>query len=93
MAAPGGLVICDECEEYELRRDHWRSWLVQRALLAVLPKPKRSPFAGISSMVSAALGGGTWSSAPPSHYDRHREEYARTGSEIELQRMLRQIDA
>jgi hypothetical protein len=83
-------MICAECEEFELQRDNWRSWLLQRAMLAILPKPKPSPFAGLSSLISAALGGGT--SAPPvTHYDRHRDEYARTGDQIELQRMLRQV--
>jgi hypothetical protein len=80
-------VICSECEDFEFRRDRPLWWGMNQVLLLVLPKPKPSPFASLGLMWAAMLGG----SQEPTHYERHREEYARTGDPLELERMLRQV--
>jgi len=36
--------------------------------------------------MNGMLGG-----APATHYERHRDEYARTGDPLEMERMLRQV--
>ena len=81
-------MICRECEDFEFRRDRPLWWGLNQALLILLPKPKPSPFAGLGSMWSAMLGG----RQEPTHYERHHEEYARTGDPLELERMLRQVN-
>jgi hypothetical protein len=80
-------VNCPECADYELRRDHLLIWAALRAAAVFGPRP--SPFAGLGESLSVMLGG----KAAPTHYQRHHDEYARTGDSLEMERMLRQVNA
>jgi hypothetical protein len=57
-------------------------------VLLMLRGPRPSPFADLGLTWSAMLGG----PSPATHYERHHEEYARTGDPLELERMLRQVN-
>jgi hypothetical protein len=76
------VIWCGDCDDFEFRRDH-PAWAL---LLTVLPRPKPSPFAAVSQIFTAALGGPALS-----HYDRHYRAYVYTGEPRELERMLRQV--
>jgi hypothetical protein len=77
-------VNCPECDDYELRRDHWLTWMLRQ----LLQGPSRRSFGLDLGAIARALVG---SPAGPTHYERHRAGYAATGDERELARMLRQV--
>jgi hypothetical protein len=74
---------CEECEDFEFRRAHPIRWIVYRALT----ERYRSPFPNVAAIMLAAMGGKV-----ATHYERHRDEFARTGDPVELDRMLRQVE-
>lgn len=80
------MVDCRECDRAELRA---AGRVLGPLLVAVYDwqeRRNRSPLAGIGETFRAMLGG-----AEPSPYERHRDEYARTGDGRELARMLRHV--
>ena len=86
-------MICDECESYEYKRDHPLRWMMRAAQVWLLTQaaPKPSPVTLMLRSMGSLLGAMSGSAAPPTHYERHRNEWVRTGSRLELQRMLRQV--
>jgi hypothetical protein len=72
------LLSCAECESFEFKRDH-----PIRHALGYGP----SSFSGFGEVMLAAMG-----ARVPTHYERHRDEFARTGDPLALERMLRQVE-
>lgn len=78
---------CAECEDFEFCRDRPLRWLLTTLFTRLMVRAY--PLNGLCGVLSIAIGG----QPPPTHYEHHREEYARTGDPLEMERMLRQVRA
>jgi hypothetical protein len=78
---------CLDCERAELLDRSGRlARIAYQAIWNHSDRRGRHPLEGIGRAFTALMG-----QREPSHYDRHRDEYARTGDPRELRRMLRQV--
>ncbi|NUR38795.1 MAG: hypothetical protein HOV73_01745 [Streptomyces sp.] len=80
------MIQCEVCRRAELPRFQRLKEDALNLFLGPTPAQRIMHSAHVFSVYRAALAG-----APATPYDRHREEYVRTGDPIELERMLRHV--
>jgi hypothetical protein len=87
------VIECQECAAAEYREAHPVRAMIRAAAAGIYAEFKRPSLADIvrdqavwmGDMLRLVGGGHT------SHYNRHRDEFVRTGEQLELDRMLRVI--
>jgi hypothetical protein len=75
---------CEQCRKVETPRAKRILREVRVAVLGLSPQEKQQIVGRAYASAYRAMAGITW-------YEKHKEEYARTGNPIELERMLRHV--